>query len=309
MRACLFLGLLAACGTPPSAPTAAPADPRHAFTTAPYVPGGESSDDPAETQGVEALLATLRPALERCAAMPDAAAPPADPAAAAAQIASACAEAGGAHDNAVAPLGGRSRATDTLIADLARLADDLDYLRRATEAGGTEPLNALKHVRDAVAATRDSAQRWPTQNHDTYAGSATAAARADSWERMVDNDIGAARELRPMLDHLCFNQGLKDPRQIRARMLTAVSRPAAAEREARARALPSMDLPPEERAQREAWLAAHRALFSTYDDLVDQFRGGKITTIELKHEQERRIDDALSAFDAAATGWRTAHPR
>lgn len=309
MRACLFLGLLAACGTTPSAPSA-PADPRHAFTTAPYVPGGESSADPAETQGVEALLAALRPPLDRCAAaIPDAASPPTDPAAAAAQVASTCAEAAGAHDSAAATLGGRSRATDTLIADLARLADDLDYLRRAQEAGGAEPLNALKHVRDAVAATRESAQRWPTQNHDTYAGSAAAAARADSWERMVDNDVGAAHELRPMLDHLCFNQGLKDPRQIRVRMLTAVSRPAAAEREARARALPSMELPPEERSAREAWLAAHQALFSTYDDLVDQFRSGKITTVELKHEQERRIDDALAAFDAAATRWRAAHPR
>jgi hypothetical protein len=112
-----------------------------------------------------------------------------------------------------------------------------------------------------------------------------------------------------MLDNLCFNQGLKDPRQIRARMLAAVSRPAIAEHDARVRALPSMGLTPEERAQREAYLTAQQRLFATYDTIVEQFRNGKVTTTELKHAQERGIDDAIAAFDAATARWRSAHPR
>jgi len=288
----------AACTPAPSHPSDS-----HAFTTAPYVPGGASASDPAETQAVEALLATLRPALEACA---PATASTADPAAAAA----ACAPAAAAHDSVVASLGGRSRATDTLLGHLARVADDVDYLRRAQQADATEQANALHHVADAVTAARDAATRWPTESHDTYAGSAAiAAARPADWERMVDSDLGAAHDLRPMLDHLCFNQGIKDPRQIRARMLTAVSRPANAEREARAATLPTAPVSPEERAQREAWLSAQQALFRTYDDLVDQFRTGKITTAALKAEQERRMDDALAAFEQAAAAWRSTHPR
>lgn len=213
-----------------------------------------------------------------------------------AQIDEGCGEAARLFDDHAPMLLGATRSGDSLLAVLARIGDDVDYLRRAHGGIGRERRNAWEHVDAALAHGERAALElqtdgaWPYGEHGFE--------KAQNWARAVQNDRNGLGALRDHLERYAFAQGL-DPILVRARMLTAFFEATRADLAARRRGLAAVRVDEDERAWRQRYLDASDRSCAALYEVMRAYVEGQVTSEALRQELIARANAAAAVFQAA----------
>lgn len=193
---------------------------------------------------------------------------------------------------------GHSRSGDNLLIVLARVGDDLDYVRRtlAPSQPGRERRSAQTHLRGALDSLDEpltslkSGEIGPYHYHQL--------STPESWRRAVSNDRHGVGQLHGHLGRYAFGQGL-DPSLVRGRMLHAFSRAAQADLHSRHQDLDRASLVPEEATARQAYLHVADQTLATLVQVVDAYVAGQVRDAELRTHLISRADQAHAAWKAA----------
>jgi hypothetical protein len=259
------------------------------------------ADDEAFVAGLAPFLASVKSSAARCHALFDpltaesvrAHGLPFDEA----TLNEACGEAGSLYDSAMQTYANHDRATDVLLTHVARVADDLDYTRRALHDSFDEQVNARKHVHDALAAVDAAMIEWSSAIPMGYTAGA-AQPDPGMWSREVENDGQSLPLLRMLYGQLAFNQGFSKE-MVRSRMLDSFVRVARRPVEARS-ALVTAPADPAERAARQAYLDACVRYLDVYTSVLDAFAQGKVPD---QSTHAARVADADRALDEFKRAW------
>jgi hypothetical protein len=208
-----------------------------------------------------------------------------------------CGEAAALYDAHVALLG-RSRSGDTLLSNLARVADDVDYLHRAMapDERASERGNAVHHVqdalRDALGGVDELSSRaiWPYHT--------VGSASPDGWRHVVASVHEWLGRLHDTLGKLAFTQGTT-PSMVRGRMLESFFVGAEIDGKLRQRTLAALELDPAERAAREAYQRAELEALAALRDTELRYVRGEVTTSAIRTEVMARCEAAMAAYEAA----------
>lgn len=203
----------------------------------------------------------------------------------------ACGEIGAAYDRLAPVHGGVTRSTDVLFTHLARVADDLDYLRRSLDVHGHERTNSLQHVHDALGWQTATERAWVRSDHRPYDDGLVLL--EDSWMQAQHEDSATSRQLRDALDRLGLAGA--NPVNVRRRMLDSFVRVPTGMLAARRAALARTPDDAKRRA-RTAYLDAWEAWFDTAVHAVEAARAGHLNT-------NAALAAEIAALDQATTVW------
>lgn len=208
----------------------------------------------------------------------------------------ACGEVGALYDDSVREGADHDRVTDVLFGHVARVADDLDYLRRAMQDSTSERVRAHQHVRDALAEIDAALVEWRGQTPISY-GRDALRPDPQKWRRDLGIDHHDLTSLRSHFGHLAFDQGV-DPTMVRRRMLESFLRVASHPAGARLVALQG-EADPVERTHRQAYLDATTKLLTVYRDILQAFVQGRVPDRAAHRARVAEADRALAEWTSA----------
>lgn len=187
---------------------------------------------------------------------------------------------------------GRSRQHGHLVADAARLGDDLDFTLRSIGQNPAAVPIGVGHVREALRAATTTRDAWSTPP-DPY----DEPRSASDWGRALEGDALETDAGMSFLRRYAFEQDV-DPDQVRRRLLTVHG---ARERVVLAQRVRALEHAPAElRAPLSAWLDGATGWADTYDRIVAAYVSGRVRTHE---EAAAHVAAAGEAHTQWRTGW------